>query len=186
MKPYFYPAKIIRYNAHERTAQVSITGLTDGLAEGLTALLAYPIGDDDLDTEREILANADVWVFFENGDQHFPVIAFYRSHGKGRAVVNTRRIRQRNIELLAKSTITLNAGEVANITAQTINITGLVNIQGNINHQGNLTQTGHLSTGQITASGSISSPNVMSDGKSFNHHRHTGVENGRGITDGPM
>lgn len=118
MKPYFYPAKLIEYNQNERTAQVHIQGLTDGSPNGLTALLAYPIGDDDLDTERELLKGADVWVFFENGDMSAPVIAFYRSHGKGMAVKDIRRIRQENIEVLARSRITLNAKDLVEVNAE--------------------------------------------------------------------
>ncbi|STY95204.1 hypothetical protein [Moraxella atlantae] len=107
MTPYFYPAKLLSYDKHKRTAKISIAGLTDGASDGLTALLAYPIGDDDKDTERELLAGADCWVFFENGDMACPIIAFYRSHSEG-AMVDVRRIRQANIELLARQNILIN------------------------------------------------------------------------------
>ena len=107
----FWPATILSYDAATRTAQVHIAGLTDGVDEGLTADFAWPVGDDDKDTEREILANADVWVFFEQGQDHAPVIAFYRNHREG-ALVDIRRIRQKNIELLAAARIFMKAPEV--------------------------------------------------------------------------
>ena len=104
-----WPAKIISYNRANRTVQVQIAGLTDGSDNGLTAKIAYPIGEDDRDTERQILANADVWVFFEGGDFSLPVVWAYRSHGNG-ALVGTRRIKQENIELIATEKITIKVG----------------------------------------------------------------------------
>jgi len=101
-----WPAKIISYNRANRTVQVQIAGLTDGSDNGLPAKIAYPIGEDDRDTERQILANADVWVFFEGGDFSLPVVWAYRSHGNG-ALVGTRRIKQENIELIATEKITI-------------------------------------------------------------------------------
>jgi hypothetical protein len=103
-----YAAKIVSYDADTRTAMVTIPGFTDGVEGGLEARFAYPIGDDDFDTEREVLANADVYVFFEQGQRDAPVIAFYRSHNEN-AVVDVRRIRQKNIELLARANIQLEA-----------------------------------------------------------------------------
>lgn len=103
-----YAAKILSYNGVTRTAMVSIPGLTDGVGSGIEARFAYPIGDDDFDTEREVLANADVYVFFEQCQRDAPVIAFYSSH-KENAVVDVRRIRQKNIELLARANIQLEA-----------------------------------------------------------------------------
>lgn len=176
MKPYFYPATILKYNQSDRTVNVSIAGLTDGSAEGLTALLAYPIGDDDLDTERQILPGADVWVFFENGDQHSPVVAFYRSHGKGRAVNDIRRIRQKNIEVLATSNITLQADELASIKANTIELVATkIAIKGDIEHTGN----------QVT-SGTIKADDVMGGGKSLKSHTHRVLSKDYGVTSAPQ
>ena len=104
----FIPAKILSYDAATRTAQVHIDGLTDGAEDGLTATFAYPVGHDDRDTEIQVLAGAEVYVFFAGGQLDSPVIAFYRSHGEG-AVVDTRRIRQKNIEILAESGISIEA-----------------------------------------------------------------------------
>lgn len=102
------PAKILSYDAATRTAQVHIDGLTDGAEDGLTATFAYPVGHDDRDTEIQVLAGAEVYVFFAGGQLDSPVIAFYRSHGEG-AVVDTRRIRQKNIKILASNSISIEA-----------------------------------------------------------------------------
>lgn len=104
----FIPAKILSYDAATRTAQVQIDGLTDGAEDGLTATFAYPVGHDDRDTEIQVLAGAEVYVFFAGGQLDSPVIAFYRSHGAG-AVVDTRRIRQKNIKILASNSISIEA-----------------------------------------------------------------------------
>jgi phage baseplate assembly protein gpV len=154
--PYMHPAKLVSYNQAARTANVSIAGLTDGVSEGIEAMLAYPIGDDDQDTERELLAGADVWVFFEQGDTSMPVIAFYRRHGQGRAAIDVRRIRQANIELLARATITLDATDLVDIKAKNINLTGAVNIEGNITHNGDQNTTGNkTTTGNISTTGNV-------------------------------
>jgi hypothetical protein len=102
------PAKILSYDAATRTAQVQIDGLTDGAEDGLTATFAYPVGHDDRDTEIQVLVGAEVYVFFAGGQMDSPVIAFYRSHGAG-AVVDTRRIRQKNIKILASNSISIEA-----------------------------------------------------------------------------
>lgn len=104
----FIPAKILSYDARQRTAQVQIDGLTDGAEDGLTATFAYPVGHDDRDTEIQVLVGAEVYVFFAGGQLDSPVIAFYRSHGEG-AVVDTRRIRQKNIKILASNSISIEA-----------------------------------------------------------------------------
>ena len=104
----FIPAKILSYDAATRTAQVQIDGLTDGAEDGLTATFAYPVGHDDRDTEIQVLVGAEVYVFFAGGQLDSPVIAFYRSHGEG-AVVDTRRIRQKNIKILASNSISIEA-----------------------------------------------------------------------------
>lgn len=111
----FPRAKILSYNAKTRTAQIHIYGMTDGASEGLEATFAYPVGDDDLDTEREILVGADVYIFFQNGDEGLPVVWSYSSHGEG-AVEDVRRIRQKNIEILARANVLVQAGQEVTIT----------------------------------------------------------------------
>lgn len=115
-----WPCKVISYNAQARTVQIQIAGLTDGSETGLTAKLAYPIGDDDRDTERvllEQLSQADGWVFFEGGNPSAPVLFAYICHGTG-ALVDIRRIRQKHIELIAIETITLKAGQKISLEVQ--------------------------------------------------------------------
>lgn len=116
-----YPATIISYDAAGRTARVSIPSITDGLSNGITATFAYPIGDDDKDTEREVLAGAECYIFFLQGDPSSPVIWSYRSHGKG-AIVDTRRIRQENIELLARTNLTAKAKTIEIDGSEVVNI----------------------------------------------------------------
>lgn len=128
-KNYFgdYPATIVSYDGNSRTAKVSIPTVTDGLDEGITATFAYPVGDDDKDTEREILAGAECYVFFLQGDPYSPVIWAFRSHGTG-AVIDTRRIRQENIELLARANIKIKARTIEIDGSETVNIHGAAQI----------------------------------------------------------
>lgn len=208
ISPYMHPATLVSYDNKKRTAKVTIVGLTDGVDEGITAMLAYPIGDDDLDTERELLAGADVWVFFEQGDTAMPIIAFYRRHGEERAVIDVRRIRQQNIELLARAKVTITANELVFIKAQQITIEGEVLIKGNITHKGNQTTTGNQTvlgnenrTGNIGISGSLTvtgesvshgnqtingsiraTGDIKSGNVSLKAHRHGGVKVGGSLT----
>ena len=175
VSPYMHPAQIISYDKVNRTAQVSIAGLTDGANDGITAMLAYPIGDDDRDTERELIPGADVWVFFEQGDTTMPVIAFYRRHGQGLATIDVRRIRQQNIEVLARANLTLHADTLVDIKAKTITLTGAIIIEGDIEHTGNQTING-----SITATGSVKSAGVSLSG-----HTHSGVKSGGDTTGKP-
>ena len=204
--PFFHPAKLVSYDAVNRTAKVAIAGLTDGLSEGITAMLAYPIGDDDLDTERELLAGADVWVFFEQGDVSMPVVAFYRRHGQGLATVDVRRIRQENIEILARASITLDAKDFIDIRAKTINIdadminvTAETNFKGAINQIGDYFMTGSqlinggqtingnsVSYGNQTINGSVHSTVDLTAGNiSVRYHYHSGVKSGGSSTSTP-
>lgn len=204
--PYMHPATLVSYDSTNRTAKVSIAGLTDGVEDGITAMLAYPIGDDDLDTERELIAGADVWVFFEQGDTSMPVIAFYRRHGQGRAAVNVRRIRQENIELLARAKVTITASDLVFIKASQVTIEGEVLIKGNVTHKGDSSQTGHatiqgnqaingshtvtgesVSYGNQTINGSISATgDIKAGGISLKSHKHGGVDTGGGTTSTPQ
>ncbi len=213
ISPFFHPAKLVSYDKDGRTAKVTIEGLTNGLPEGITAMLAYPIGDDDRDTERELLAGADVWVFFEQGDTSMPIVAFYRRHGQGRALVDVRRIRQENIELLARTSITLDAKDFIDIKAKKINLDADVialnantfdviaetNVKGDINQVGNYFITGsHTVNGSQTVNGdSVSYGNqmtygtmtvsidVIAGGISQVGHTHDGTEPGSGNTGTP-
>lgn len=150
----FWPAKILSYDQDNHTAQVHIVGLTDGLADGITADFAYPVGDDDKDTERQILPGADVDVYFEAGQQECPVIAFYRSHRVG-GMKDIRRIRQKNIELLAQARIYMKAPEVV--------IEANLRIIGDITHEGNQNTTGTISAEEDVKAGNISLKNHPHD-----------------------
>ncbi len=117
-------------------------------------------------------AHRHVYVFFEDGDESCPVIAFYSSHGIG-AEVDKRRIRQKNIELLATTK--------AYIDAPTIHLKGNVIIDGDVTHNGNTSQTGNQTTsGTVTAA-----VDVVGGGKSLKTHTHGGVDTGFGNTAPP-
>jgi hypothetical protein len=121
----FYPAILTAYDAATRIGTVMIDGLTDGADQGLDATFAYPIGESDLDTELKVdcvALPAPVYVFFEAGDPSAPVISSWRGHQDGSALAGIRRIRQKNIELLADQNITLNTQQV-DITCKNMTIT---------------------------------------------------------------
>lgn len=163
----FKRAKILSYNSANRTAKVHIYGLTDGATDGLTATFAYPIGEDDRDTELKILGNTnnlpDVFVFFESGEHEAPVIAFFSSHGSGN-IQDIRRIRQKNIEILADENIKVNAKK--------IDITADVNFTGKTTFNGDIVQT----------DGTITTPDVIVDGKSTKGHSHIDSKGGKTST----
>lgn len=122
-----YPATILSYDKENRTARVNIPTVTDGLEEGITATFAYPVGHDDKDTEIEILAGAECYIFFLQGVPSSPVIWAYRSHGSG-AVVDTRRIRQENIELLARVNVKIEAKTIHVHASDMVNIHGAAQV----------------------------------------------------------
>ena len=163
----FRNAKILSYDKNKRTAKIHIPGLTDGASDGLTATFANPVGDSDNDTEREINTGEGVYIFFENGEESRPVIAFFFGHGED-VVVDIRRIRQENIELLARTKAT--------IEAPTIHLKGKVVIEGDVEHTGNQT-----TTGKITAT-----VDVVAAGVSGKSHRHGGVQTGSGQSSPPI
>jgi phage baseplate assembly protein gpV len=173
------PAKILSYDAATRTAQVHIDGLTDGAEDGLTATFAYPVGHDDRDTEIQVLVGAEVYVFFAGGQLDSPVIAFYRSHGEG-AVVDTRRIRQKNIEILAALGVTITAPTVT-VDATTMVINADLVVNGNINHIGN-----QVTSGSVTAQTVTGTINVIGGGKSLVSHGHIGVRGGNDVSGPPV
>lgn len=116
-----YRGKILSYDPKTRTVMVHIAGLTDGLSTGVEASLMYGLGEDDRDTELQLELDVvrDVFIEFERGDEHCPIVVGYASHSSG-AVTDVRRIRQKNIELYAKENI--------KIETNTLNITGTADI----------------------------------------------------------
>ena len=170
-----YQAKILSYNGKARTAQVSVPTVTGDLEEGITATFAYPVSHDDRDTELEILPNADCYVFFEQGDPYSPVIFAYKSHGVG-AILDYRRIRQENIELLARRNITFEAGNDVSVKAGnniSVESGGYIDVQaqgdistetqgnmrqktiGNYESQANAVQMESLSVFKVDAAGNV-------------------------------
>lgn len=168
-----FPAKIVSYDADARTAKVTIPSVTDGLDEGITATFAYPVGDDDLDTERQILPGADCYIFFLQGDPYSPVIWAFRSHGKG-AIVDTRRIRQKNIELLASANITLQAEEEITLKAKKLVIDAEVVMKQKATLEDDLTVQKKTT---LVGGAAIK-------GVEFDDHGHKKVKNGDGVSGG--
>ena len=165
-----YPATILSYDPQARTAQVDIPSVTDGLEDGITATFAYPVGHDDKDTEVLIVPGCECYVFFQQGKPENPVIAFYRSHGTG-AVVDYRRIRQKNIELLATAKINLQADESIDLSAKSVKI--------------NADQLTINANTKVTGSSTLEGVTTI-QGRSFLGHSHSGVrggsENSGGVT----
>lgn len=177
----FFQAKIVSYNDLARTARVTIPTVTDGIDEGITATFAYPVGHDDRDTELEILSGADCYIFFQQGDPSSPVIWAYSSHGVG-AVIDYRRIRQENIELLARANINIEAEETLHLKAKNVIIdaeTMIVNtttyiVKGDSTHDGDNTVTG-----KSNLLGAVSI-----EGQPYEEHAHDKVQNGNGTSGG--
>lgn len=157
-----YPATILSYDPKARTAQVDIPSVTDGLEDGITATFAYPVGHDDKDTEVLIVPGCECYVFFQQGKPENPVIAFYRSHGTG-AVVDYRRIRQKNIELLATAKINLQADESIDLSAKSVTI--------------NADQLTINANTKVTGSTNLEGATTI-QGRSFLGHGHSGVRGG--------
>lgn len=111
MQQYFgkYPATIASYASATRKVTVHVAGLTDGSESGLPATFCLPIGENDRDSEILINVGDEVWVEFEKGDPAAPIIVGYRTHTTD-VVVGIRRIRQKNIELVADDSLTIKVG----------------------------------------------------------------------------
>ncbi|MCU4320602.1 hypothetical protein [Acinetobacter bereziniae] len=146
---------------------MSIPTVTDGLEDGIIAKIAYPVGHDDKDTEIEIKEGADCYIFFEQGDPSSPVMWAYSSHGVG-AIVDYRRIRQENIELLARANININAQDTIYLSAKKLIIDADIEINGNQKLNGNNTTTG---TSDLQGETSI-------ENKPYRDHGHLKVKSG--------
>ena len=206
-----WPCKVISYNAEARTVQIQIAGLTDGSETGLTAKLAYPIGDDDRDTERVLLdqlSQADGWVFFEGGNPSAPVLFAYICHGTG-ALVDIRRIRQKHIELIATETITLRSGQKISLEVQgskmeiepemikfttplmtfetdLATFSALVNVLGLLSANGGLAAFGVGGGAAATIQGGVevTGGDVKADGIGLKTHAHPYTDDGSGMVTG--
>lgn len=102
-------ATIMSYDSDSRTAKVIIPAFTGDVE--VTAKFMYPVSHDDRDTELPILEGAHAYIFFEGGDKYSPVICGYSSHGE-RNLKEIRRIRQKNIEIIAIANLLLKAENV--------------------------------------------------------------------------
>lgn len=171
MNKYFgdYPAKILSVDKESKTARVSMEPFTKGLEEEVTATFAFPVGHDDRDTEIEVLEGAECYIFFLQGEPRSPVIWSYRSHGKD-SVVDYRRIRQENIELLARNRINIEAQEELNLTAKRITINATEQLIINANSKQNGTQ-------EVTEKSTLAVDATIG-GMNFSVHYHI---DGRGI-----
>lgn len=172
----FKRAKILSYDKESRTAQVHIHGLTDGFEGGLTATFAYAVGEDDRDTEIKILGNSnqlpDVFVFFEGGEHDAPIIAFFSSHGSDNAQ-DIRRIKQENIEILAKQHIQIES-ETLIIKANTRFI-GATVFDGAVNFNQLVTFNSDVKQG---SKGRFNINQLTLNGVDVNNHYHVGDSGG--------
>lgn len=162
-----YAATILSYDGDARTAMVNIPSVTDGLSGGIKATFAYPVGDDDKDTERQILDDTDCYIFFQSGEPSSPVVFAFRSHGVG-AVVDHRRIRQANIELLASAKITLEAANEINLNARTVRI----------NAENLIITAKTEQKGDFGVEGATVLEKTTIEGRDFGEHGHKKVKSG--------
>lgn len=138
----WYAAVIKSYIPDKHRARVEIFGLTDDTS-GIypEAEIAYAIGDSCNDTETLIKPGDAVWVTFGMcGDSRTPIIVAYRNAHSGNTV-GTRRIRQKNIEIIATGSITINAPNIKLVHSQ-LTSTGTNTMQGQTNLDGGATTSG--------------------------------------------
>lgn len=152
-------ATIMSYDSASRTAKVVIPAFT-GDTE-ITATFMYPLSHDDRDTELPILAGAHAYVFFEGGDIYSPVISGYSSHGKDN-IQDIRRIRQKNIEILAIAQLLLSAENVRvegdTVFINNVKIEGDLTVEGRSNLEGTTTIEGKSWMGHRHSNGNDGSP----------------------------
>lgn len=123
--------------------------------------IMYPYGAKPSDTEIFVEVGDLVWCTFLNGDENYPLIVGYRCPHTGN-LQDIRRIRQKNIELLAvqqlkgtAETILYTATSKATIEAPAIELKGEVKITGNAQTTGNM-KVGTGATGIVpTISGLV-------------------------------
>ena len=154
----FHRAIIKSYDSAKREAKIVIPTITGDNVE-IEATFMYPVSHDDRDTELKIVANNHVYVFFEGGDVYSPVICGYSSHGTG-AVQGTRRIRQRNIEILADQNIKIHGQSVE--------------VKGNTTFLNNVVINGSL---KVEGSSDLEGTTTI-ENKAWSSHRHSNGNNG--------
>lgn len=156
-------ARIHSYDSQSRTAEISIPSVTGDVQ--ITATFMYPLSHDDRDTELQILPSADCFIFFEANDVQSPVICGYSSHGEGTETVqDIRRIRQKNIEILAENNILIEAGSV--------------DVKGNTTFFNNV-----VIKGSFTVEGASDLKGTTKiEGTQWATHGHIGVQSGNSKT----
>ena len=181
-----YPGIVRQYDRDRREIRVEVPGFTDGGQELPIAEIEYPIGDKSKHTEIRVLVDDMVWVEFLGGDPRFPIITGWRCPNVGNVTL-FRRWHMENIESDADQTQKHTAGTTYTVDAQTdILIKAGQTITLDAGSKITLKVGG--STFEITGSGikQVSSANTMqgpltqtggdilSDGKSVQHHTHIG------------
>ena len=135
-------AVVKSYSASSHRARIEIPGMTDGADTLPEAEIMYPIGELHSDTEILIREGDKVYIdWLIDGDSRTPVIVGYRNPKTGN-LVDIRRIRQTNIELIADSHILLDAPKITLKHKEMIS-TGVNQMQAQTNLNGGAsTQSG--------------------------------------------
>lgn len=123
------------YDAVRREIRVKIAETAKSDIQPL-AQMWYPMGDDPADTEIEIKVGAKVWCIALADDSSYLLIIGYRCPQTGN-LIDIRRIRQKNIELLAVqelkgggATILYQATSSATLEAPAIDLIGQTTMEG--------------------------------------------------------
>lgn len=150
--PSLWPGVVVSYDRAERTARVSIPGVTDGTDTLPEAVFSNPLGDRADITEIRIDAGDAVWLMFEGGDPRFPIITGYRTPRAGNPI-DWRRWRHANMELTADGVLRLNATTVQ-INADAVQIAS-----GSLTHNGTNVGDTHTHSGITSGPASTGTPN---------------------------
>ena len=179
------PAFIKSYDAQTRRARVDIPGMTDGCEVFPEAEFNYAIGARSEDTEVRILVGDRVWVDFIGGDPRFPIIVGYRNPATDN-IVDTLRLRQTNIELIADEdmlaeatagTFVIKAGTLLKLQCASITLQGNVTITGTLNVGGKITGDDGISTTGLAENNGV---------RVGSNHTHTNVRFGTDISGPPQ
>lgn len=150
--PSLWPGVVVSYNRAQRTARVSIPGVTDGSDTLPEAVFSNPLGDRADVTEIRIDAGDAVWLMFEGGDARFPIIMGYRTPRTGNPI-DWRRWRHANMELTADGVLRLNAATVE-INAGQVQI-----VSSGLTHNGTNVGDTHTHSGVMPGPASTGTPN---------------------------
>jgi len=174
-----YAAIVKEYIPAKHRARVEIFGLTDNNT-GIypEAEIAYPIGDRYSDTEILIQKGDVVWVSFAiAGDARVPLIVAYRNPPTGN-MTETRRFRQKNIELIATGSVLIDAPDIKIKSQNTtldhtqMTATGTNTMQGQTNLDGGATTSqggAPVITGGINVQGGTVEHNGKDIGDTHTH-----------------